>query len=103
MTCPGAPLRLTRHAVPKGSDLNPTVKFNIGTKYMCQCFGSDNHASHLVVGRGEDYVLLKKSIHEAVTENELCTQPTARIRIFVDENGVEHFYSEMQRVYAHAD
>ena len=103
MTCPGAPLRLTRHAVHKGSDLKPTVKVNIGTKYICQCFDSDRHASHLVVGREEDYVVLKKSIHEAVTGNELLTQPTARIRIFVDENRVEYFYSEMQGVFAHVD
>ena len=103
MICPGAPLRPTRHAVPKGIDLEPMVKFNIGTTYSCLCFGSARRASHLVVGREEGYVLLKKCIHDAVTGDELRTQPIARVRVFVDNDRVEHFYSEMQRVSARVD
>ena len=103
MTCPKAPLRPTRYAVPEGIDLQPTVKFIIGTNYICPCFMSGRRAEHLIVGREEGYVLVKKSIYEAVTGEEVVTQPTARIRIFVDEKRVEHFYSEMQRVLARAD
>lgn len=100
MTCPGAPLRLTRYAVPKSIDLEPIVKFKIGTMYMGPCFRSDRQASHLVVGREAGHVLLKKSTSE--TRDELHAQPTKRVRIFVDAFRVEYFYSNMHRVFAYA-